>query len=118
MSDRAKDRDTKYSGHLIRAQSDDITKTCTSNEEGKIKTGFKRVGRPRLEWYDIVMDAAVRKFYRDGVAQQSWNLYIRREEAIGVVIGSRRNNHLVKSKAPASRKGLRPELPVDGQGRR
>ena len=42
----------EYRGHLIRAQSDDITKTCTLDVEGnRVKAGFKRVGRPRLNNY-------------------------------------------------------------------
>ena len=40
--------------HLLRAEEDDLTKTCTiSNNNGsRISAGFKRTSRPRIKWYD------------------------------------------------------------------
>eukprot|EP00972_Heterocapsa_arctica_P023184 3414012-Heterocapsa_arctica.AAC.1 len=42
-------------GHLLRAPDDDLLKLCSVLPSGeRVKANFKRVGRPRLKWFDGV----------------------------------------------------------------
>ena len=57
MSEKLINRQIKFMAHLLRAEEDDITKACTINRNGhRVSTGFKRTGRPRIKWYDQVMN--------------------------------------------------------------
>ena len=48
----------QFMAHLLRAKEDDIIKTCTTNRNGlRISAGFKRTGKPRIKWYDQVMNS-------------------------------------------------------------
>ena len=87
MSTERKDRQIKFLGHLIRASNEDLTRTCTRTEQGnRVCAGWKRVGRPRLKWYDTVMNLAIEMLQGRGVILRDWEAHMRREEVIGLVI--------------------------------
>eukprot|EP00972_Heterocapsa_arctica_P008538 1245811-Heterocapsa_arctica.AAC.1 len=47
-------------GHLLRAPEDDLLKLCSVLPSGeRVKAHFKRVGRPRLKWFDGVRKTAI-----------------------------------------------------------
>ena len=51
-------RQIKCMAHLMRAGEDDLTKTCAIDHNGiRIYAGQKRTGRPRIKWYDQVLNA-------------------------------------------------------------
>eukprot|EP00972_Heterocapsa_arctica_P069989 10339635-Heterocapsa_arctica.AAC.1 len=53
MSDRLIRKQISLFGHLLRAPLSDPLKACSvlPNRE-RAKANFRRVGRPRLKWYD------------------------------------------------------------------
>ena len=58
MSDKLINRHIKFMAHLLRSEEIDIMKTCTVDNNGfRITAGFKRTGRPRIKWYDQVMNS-------------------------------------------------------------
>ena len=72
--------------HLMRSGEEDLTKTCAINHNGsRVSAGHKRIGRPRIKWYDQVMEACLQMLVSLGVLLPDWSEYIRTEEAIHMV---------------------------------
>lgn len=86
MSTRLKDRHIQFLGHLIRTSDRDLTKTCTPTGQGsRVCAGWKRVGRPRLKWYDTIMNLAIEMLQERGTIIGDWEAHMRREEVISLV---------------------------------
>jgi hypothetical protein len=81
-------RQIKFKAHLMRAGEDDsLTKTCAINLNGtRVTAEAKRIGRPRIKWYDQVMDACFERLVSLGVLLPDWNEDIRIDEAIHMVL--------------------------------
>ena len=87
ISTRLKDRQVKFLGHLSRASDEDLTKTCTPTARGdRVRAGWKRVGRPRLKWYDTVMNLAIEMLQEKGVIIGDWEAHMRRDEVVSLVM--------------------------------
>ena len=72
--------------HMIRSEEGDLTKTCAINNDGtRLNAGYKRTGRPRIKWYDQVMDACIQKLILLGILLPDWSEHMRHEEAILMV---------------------------------
>ena len=68
--------------HLLRAEENDIMKTCTVDHNGlRITAGFKRTGRPRIKWYDQVMSSCFEKLNTMDLLLPNWREDIREDEA-------------------------------------
>ena len=86
MSDKLKDRQIKFMAHLIRSGEEDLTKTCAINHDGsRLNAGCKRTARPRIKWYDQVMEACFQKLVVLGILLPNWMVYIRYDEAVLMV---------------------------------
>ena len=73
--------------HLIRSEESDIMKTCTLDNNGmRITAGFKRTGRPRIKWYDQVMNSCFGRLVKMNLLLPNWREDIREEEAKQVVL--------------------------------
>ena len=73
--------------HLLRAEEDDLTKTCTIKNNGfRTSAGFKRTGRPRIKWYDQVMNACFNRLVKMGLLLPNWSEDIRVDEAKQIVL--------------------------------
>ena len=58
MSEKLVSRQIKFIAHLMKAGEDDLTKTCAVDHNGiKIFASHTGTGRPRIKWYDQVMNA-------------------------------------------------------------
>jgi len=89
MSERLTDRQVKFMGHLIRASEGDITRTCTMTADGmRTAAGWKRVGRPRIKWYDNVMNECISRLIDSQIIAADWDRHMRLDEAIGIVVES------------------------------
>ena len=87
MSTRLKDRQINFLGHSFRASDEDLTKTCTLPARGnRVCAGWKRVGRPRLKWYDTVMNLAIEMLQEKGITIGDWEAHMRREEVVSLVM--------------------------------
>ena len=50
ISEKLNNRPVQFMAHLLRAEENDIMKTCTVDHNGlRITAGFKRTGRPRIK---------------------------------------------------------------------
>ena len=86
MSEKLVSRQIKFMSHLLRAEEDDITKTCTIDRNGlRISAGFKRTGRPRIKWYDQVMNSCFDSFVTMGMLLPNWREDIRVDGAKQIV---------------------------------
>ena len=82
MFEKLVNRQIKFMAHLLRAEEDDLTKTCTINKNGfRISAGFKRTGRPRIKWYDQVMNVCFNRLVEMGLLLPNWREDIRIDEA-------------------------------------
>ena len=73
--------------HLLKAEEDDITKTCTIDRDGlRISAGFKRRGRPRIKWYDQVMNSCFDRLITMGMLLPNWREDIYVDEAKRIVL--------------------------------
>ena len=89
MSTIPKDRHIKFLGHFIRASDVDLAKTCTLMAQGsRVCAGWKRVGRPRLKWYDAVMNLAIEMLQGKRIIIEDRETHMLREEVISLVIAT------------------------------
>ena len=87
MSTRPKDRHINFLGHLIRASDEDLIETCTFTARGdRVCAGWKRVGRPRLKWYDTAMNLAIEMLQAKRVIMGDWEAHMRRDEVVHLVM--------------------------------
>ena len=87
MSDKLKDRQIKFMAHLIRSGEEDLTRTCAINFDGsRLNAGYKRIGRPRIKWYDQVMEFCIQKLVTLGILLPDWYDHMRHDEAILMVV--------------------------------
>ena len=87
MSEKLVNRQIKFMSHLLRAEESDITKTCTVDHNGfRISAGFKRTGRPRIKWYDRVMNSCFERLVTKGLLLPNWREGIRGDEAKQIVL--------------------------------
>ena len=81
--------------HPLRAEEENLTKTCTINHNGsRISAGFKRTGRPRIKWYDQVMNACFNRLVSMGLLLPNWREDIRIDEAKQIVFQTATNREL------------------------
>ena len=86
MSEKLVNRQIKFMSHLLRAEESDITKTCTVDHNGfRISAGFKRTGRPRIKWYDQVMNSCFERLVTMGLLPPNWREHLRVDEAKQIV---------------------------------
>ena len=82
-----RNKQIKFMAHLLRADEDDLIKFCTMNNDGfRISAGFRRTGRPRIKWYDQVMNACFNKLVKMGLLPPNWREDIRVDEAKQMVL--------------------------------
>ena len=95
MFEKVINRQKKFMAHLLRAKEDDLTKACTINRDGfRISASFKKTGRPRIQWYDQVMNACFNRLVSMGLLLPSWREDIRIDEAKQVVFQTATNREL------------------------
>ena len=86
MSEKLVNRQIKFMSHFLRAEEDDITKTCTIDRNGlRTFAGSKRTGRPRIKWYDQVMNSCFDSFVTMGMLLPNWREDIRVDGAKQIV---------------------------------
>ena len=87
MSGKLIYRQIKFMAHLLRSEGNDIMKTCTLDNSGmRVTAGFKRTGRPRIKWYDQVMNSCFDRLVKMNLLLPNWGEYIRDDEAKQVVL--------------------------------
>ena len=73
--------------HLLRSEENDLMKTCTVDNIGlRVIAGFKRTGRPRIKWYDQVMNSCFDRLVNMTLLLPNWREDIRDDGAKQVVL--------------------------------
>ena len=100
-------RQIQFMAHHLRAKEDDIINTCTVNCIGfRISAGFKRTGRPRIKWYDQVMNSCFNRLVTMGLLLPNWREYIRIDEAKQIALQTATDRELQKKRLrPRKRQG-------------
>eukprot|EP00972_Heterocapsa_arctica_P067512 9963618-Heterocapsa_arctica.AAC.1 len=81
MSDRLIRKQITLFGHLLRAPLSDPLKACSLLPNGeRAKANFRRVGRPRLKWYDGVRQFAISELIELQIINLNWRTQMRPEE--------------------------------------
>ena len=73
---------------MIRADIDsDHPRRVSIDEQGKrVQANFKRVGIPRIKWYDMVRNKVILNLISQGIIPRSWSWYMRNEELDQIII--------------------------------
>ncbi len=89
MSDKLIRKQLTLFGHLLRAPEDDILKLCSVLPSGdRVKAHFKRVGRPRLKWFDGVRKTAISELISLNILPPNHHLIMRPSEISHVILES------------------------------
>ena len=87
MSGKLINRQIKFMARLLRAEESDVMKTCSVDHTGlRVTAGFKRTGRPRIKWYDQVMNSCFEKLVEMGLLLPNRREDIRVDEAKQIVL--------------------------------
>eukprot|EP00972_Heterocapsa_arctica_P033151 4876778-Heterocapsa_arctica.AAC.1 len=89
MSDRLTRKQFTLFGNLLRAPEDDFLKLCSVLPSGdRVKTHFKRVGRPRLKWFDGVRKTAIAELVSLRMLPFNHHLIMRPSEISPIILES------------------------------
>eukprot|EP00972_Heterocapsa_arctica_P063347 9345859-Heterocapsa_arctica.AAC.1 len=87
MSDRLVRKQLTLFGHLLRAPISDPLKACSVLPNGeRAKASFRRVGRPRLKWYDGVRQFAIDKLIKLLIISPNWRTIMIPEELTNIIL--------------------------------
>eukprot|EP00972_Heterocapsa_arctica_P023214 3417746-Heterocapsa_arctica.AAC.1 len=89
MSNRLIRKQLTRFGHLLRAPEDDVLKRCSVLSSGeRVKAYFKRVGRPRLKWFDGVRKTAIAELVTLHILPADHHLIMRPSEISPIILES------------------------------
>ena len=78
--------------HLLRAPEYYEMKMTSVQPNGKrVWAGFRRVGRPRLKWYDVVRSAAIDKLTNLNILLANWKNEMSETEMLQMIIDTARD---------------------------
>ena len=73
--------------HLLRAPEDDEMKKISVQPNGKrVWAGFRRVGRPKLKWYEVVRSATIDKLTNLDILHANWKNEMSEIEMLQMII--------------------------------
>ena len=68
LSSKLTQRQIVLYAHIVRLDNDDPMKRISIDEEGdRVKSDFKRRGRPRMKWYNTTRGRVITKLIGDGL---------------------------------------------------
>eukprot|EP00972_Heterocapsa_arctica_P114278 16441620-Heterocapsa_arctica.AAC.1 len=87
MSEKLIRKQLTLFGHLIRAPEPYYMKLCSVLPTGeRVNNNFKRVGRPRMKWYDGVRRSVIAKLVRLQVLPATHLLIMRPSEITLIIL--------------------------------
>ena len=82
-----KQRQITLFAHLFRAPEDDEMKKISVQPDGKrVWAGFRRVGRPKLKWYEVVRSATIDKLINLNILPANWKNEMSEIEMLQIII--------------------------------
>ena len=87
MSKKLEQRQITLFAHLPRAPEDDEMKKISVQPNGKrVWAGFRRVGRPKLKWYEVVRSATIDKLTNLNILPANWKNEMSEIEMLQMII--------------------------------
>ena len=87
MSEKLEQRQPTLFAHLLRAPEDDDMKKIAVQPNGKrVWAGFRRVGRPKLKWYEVVRPATIDKLINLNILPANWNNEMSEREMLQMIV--------------------------------
>eukprot|EP00972_Heterocapsa_arctica_P051184 7524519-Heterocapsa_arctica.AAC.1 len=87
ISDRLIRKQLTLFGHILRASPTDTINTCSVKPNGeRVKADFRRVGRPRLKWYDGVRQYAISELIKLQIIIAHWRTIMRPEQLTKIIL--------------------------------
>ena len=76
-------------GHILRAERDDPMRSVAVDDRGeRLKANFRRVGRPRVKWYDVVRKIAENDLIKQEILAADWRNHMRQDEMTELVVAA------------------------------
>ena len=76
-------------GHILRSERDDPMRSVAVDDRGeRLKANFRRVGRPRVKWYDGVRKIAEKDLIKQEVLAADWRNHMRQDEMTELVVAA------------------------------
>ena len=87
MSKQLEQQQITLFAHLLRAPEDDEMKKIAVQPNGKrVWAGFRRVGRPKLKWYEVVRSASIDKLTSLNILPANWKNEMSEIETLQMII--------------------------------
>ena len=88
ISQRVKEKQVKLFGHLIRADAEtDRTKRVAIDDQGyRVRSHYRRAGRPRLRWYDLAKQVVVENLTQQNIILRNWEHHMRYDELNPIIV--------------------------------
>ena len=88
MSKQLEQRQITLFAHILRAPEDDEMKKISSVQPNgkRVWAGFRRVGRPKLKWYEIVRSSTIGKLTNLNILPANWKNEMSETEMLQMII--------------------------------
>ena len=88
ITQRVKEKQIKLFGHLLRANpTTDHTRRIAIDEQGyRVRSHTRRIGRPRLKWYDMAKQAVIENFTKQNIILRQWERHMRYDELNPIIV--------------------------------
>ena len=95
LSSRLIERQIVLLAHIIRLDAQDQLKIISIDEPGgRVKTDFRRAGRPRTKWYDTARNHAIKKRIKEGHLPREIVTRSTRQEITEFIVKMAQDRHI------------------------
>ena len=95
LSSRLIERQIVLFAHAIRLEEQDPLKKISIDETGKrVRSDFRRTGRPRTKWYDATRNHAINKLIKEGHLPRNIINESTKQEINEFIIQMAQNRHI------------------------
>ena len=95
LSSRLIERQIVLFAHTIRLEDQDPFKRIAIDEAGnRVRSDFRRTGRPRTKWYDATRNHAIKKFIKEGHLPRDKVNESTKQEVNELIVQMAQNRHI------------------------
>ena len=95
LSKRLIERQIALLAHTIRPDEQDPLKTNSVDETGgRVRSDFRRTGRPRTKWYDTTRNHTIKKLIKEGHLPRNVRDVSTRQELNGFIVQMAQDRHI------------------------
>ena len=95
LSGRLIERQLVLFAHTIRLEEQDPLKRISIDEAGnRVKSDFRRTGRPRTKWYDTTRNHVIKKLIKEGHLPRNIISESTKQEVNELIIQMAQNRHI------------------------